>query len=132
MRATARQCLIATLLCGIAPAAMPHGCDPLDRYLVGQYHGECDEQTELPQGRGEAKGADRYLGHFVQGKPEGRGVYQWENGARLDGGFRDGKAHGPGVFVSVSGVRYEGDFTAGRVPALRRADCPTTPGPVVC
>jgi hypothetical protein len=99
---------------------------------VGHYHGECDEQTELPQGKGEAKGADRYVGQFVQGRPGGRGIYTWESGARLDGAFRDGMAHGPGVFTSVSGRRYAGTFALGRLEGLSPPDCPTTPGPVVC
>lgn len=132
MTTTAWRCLLGALLCGVATAAMPHGCDPLDPYLVGHYHGECDDQTELPQGRGEAKGADQYVGQFVAGRPEGSGVYVWANGARLDGAFRDGKAEGAGVFTSPSGVRYAGTFAGGRLDTLRRADCPTTPGPVVC
>jgi hypothetical protein len=132
MKRTAWQCLLGALLCGGATLASPHGCDPLDKYLLGHYHGDCDAATELPQGTGEAKGADRYVGQFVQGRPEGRGVYVWENGARLEGAFREGKAHGRGVFVSVSGKRYEGEFAAGRMSTLPRADCPTTPGPVDC
>ena len=35
--------------------------------------------------------------------PTGKGVYTWENGARLDGSFKEGKAHGPGVYVSAKG-----------------------------
>ena len=132
MTKTAWQCLLGALLCGVATSAMPHGCDPLDKYLLGHYHGDCDPATELPQGKGEAKGADRYVGQFVQGRPDGRGLYVYENGARLEGAFRDGKAHGRGVFVATSGKRYEGEFSGGRLAALSRADCPSTPGPVEC
>jgi hypothetical protein len=112
--------------------AYAHGCDPVDKYLIGHYHGQCDDATELPQGKGEAKGADTYVGEFMQGKPDGKGVYTWENGARLTGSFKDGKAHGAGTFVSAQGVRYQGDFSDGRLMAIRKADCPKTRGPLSC
>jgi hypothetical protein len=68
----------------------------------------------------------------MQGKPEGKGVYTWENGARLTGSFKDGKAHGAGTFISAHGVRYHGEFSNGRFTAINKADCPTTPGPLSC
>jgi hypothetical protein len=89
-----------TLLCGAvliapAPPAMSHDCRVRDAYLGGAYEGECNERTELAQGKGEAKGADTYVGHFAKGRPDGKGIYTWESGARLDGSFKEGKAHGP-------------------------------------
>ena len=126
------SCLLPLMLLAMAPAVMAHGCDPEDKYLIGHYHGECDEGTELPHGKGEAKGADTYVGHFVQGKPDGKGVYTWENGARLDGTFTNGKANGPGVYWSAKGVRYDGRFMNGRYAGMKAGDCPTTPGPLTC
>jgi hypothetical protein len=79
-----------------------------------------------------AKGADTYAGTFVKGRPDGKGVYTWENGARLDGTFKAGKAQGPGVYVSSKGVRYEGEFDKGKLATLKAADCPATQGPVIC
>jgi hypothetical protein len=99
--------------------------------LRGSYEGDCDAH-EVAHGQGEAKGADRYVGTFVNGWPEGKGVYTWENGARLQGMFRRGKAHGAAVYVSARGVRYEGTFNDGRLDALKPEDCPVTPGPVSC
>jgi hypothetical protein len=132
MNRPALQAVVAAALWGLAGPALPHGCDPLDKYLLGHYHGECDASNELPKGKGEAIGADRYVGEFSEGRPDGRGVYTWENGARLEGAFREGKAHGKGVFVGVSGRRYEAEFVNGRNPGLQRTDCPVTPGPVEC
>jgi hypothetical protein len=126
------RCFAAALAFGLSPAAMSHGCEPVDRYLVGHYHGDCDSQTELAQGQGEAKGADHYVGAWFQGKPEGKGVYRWENGARLEGTFKDGKAEGVGLYVSAGGGRYPGPFVAGIARGLKAADCPSTPGPLTC
>ncbi len=109
-----------------------HDCRVRDRYLRGVYEGDCDERSELAHGKGEAKGADRYVGEFVKGRPDGKGTYTWENGARLEGSFKQGKAHGSGVYISAKGTRYEGDFIKGKFAGLLPADCPSTPGPLTC
>jgi hypothetical protein len=101
-------------------------------YLRGDYQGDCDDKTELAQGQGEARGADSYVGYFVKGKPDGKGTYTWENGARLEGTFKDGKAHGAGVYVSAKGISYEGQFANGKLEGLKAPDCPSTPGPLTC
>jgi hypothetical protein len=126
---------IACFLGCLLPAtpAMAHDCRVLgNSYLKGNYEGDCDERTERAQGQGEAKGADSYVGSFAKGKPDGKGAYTWENGARLNGSFKDGKADGIGVFTSASGVRYEGQFANGQLEGLKSPDCPTTPGPLTC
>lgn len=125
------------LVCGavlmvLAPPVMSHDCRVRDAYLRGAYEGDCDERTEMAQGKGEAKGADTYVGAFAKGRPDGKGVYTWESGARLDGSFKAGKAHGPGVYVSAKGVRYEGHFDNGKLAGLTVADCPLTLGPLTC
>jgi hypothetical protein len=129
--------LSLTIFCGavlltLASPAMSHNCRVRDAYLRGAYEGDCDERTEMAQGKGEAKGADTYVGHFVKGRPDGKGIYMWESGGRLDGNFKDGKAHGPGVYVSTKGLRYEGEFVNGKLAGLKTADCPSTPGPLTC
>ena len=117
---------------GIHRQPMAHCQTAGNAYIRGDYQGDCDEETELAQGLGEAKGADSYVGNFVKGRPEGKGVYTWQNGARLDGSFKVGKAHGPGVYISANGVRYEGQFVNGKLEGLKPSDCPSTPGPLTC
>ncbi len=115
-----------------ATPAMAH-CEVMGNvYLRGDYQGDCDALTELAQGPGEATGADRYVGYFVKGKPDGKGTYTWANGARLEGTFKGGKAQGPGVYASSKGVRYEGEFENGKFAGMKAEDCPATPGPVGC
>ena len=123
-------CAVSLALAG---PAFAHDCRVLGNgYLRGHYDGDCEEKNELAHGQGEAKGADSYVGAFVKGRPDGKGVYTWENGARLEGTFKSGKASGPGVYVSSKGVRYEGDFDNGKLATLKGADCPATPGPLNC
>ena len=115
-----------------AAPAMAHDCRVLDGALRGAYEGDCDERTERAHGKGEAKGAATYVGDFVKGKVDGKGIYTWEDGARLDGNFKEGKAQGAGVYVSPKGVRYEGQFANGKLEGLKAADCPSAPGPLTC
>ena len=129
--------LLFALFCGaflmtLPAPAMSHDCRVRDASLRGTYEGDCDERTEMAQGKGEAKGADTYVGDFVKGRPAGKGVYIWGSGARLEGSFKEGKAHGPGSYVSVNGVRYEGQFVNGKLDGLKSADCPSTAGPLTC
>jgi len=129
----ARQLIGGALALAVAAPALAHDCRVLGNgYLRGSYEGDCEEKNEIAHGKGEAKGADSYVGSFVKGRPEGQGVYTWETGARLDGTFKAGKAHGHGVYVSAQGVRYEGDFDNGKLASMKPGDCPATQGPVSC
>ena len=114
-RGVVRACTAAALALAIAPA-LAHECRILgNSYLRGSYEGDCEEKNEIAHGQGEAKGADTYAGGFVKGRPEGKGLYTWENGATLEGTFKAGKADGPGKYVSAKGTRYDGPFQNGRL-----------------
>ena len=132
MKGLSSAVFCGAFLIALARPAMSHDCRVRDAYLRGTYEGDCDDRTEMAQGKGEAKGADAYVGEFVKGRPEGKGVYKWESGASLDGSFNLGKAHGPGVYISAKGARYEGQFVNGKLEGLRAPDCPSTPGPLAC
>ena len=124
-------CLAVTAL--VAVPACAHECRVVGNpYLRGEYHGDCLERNETANGHGEATGADKYVGMFVKGLLDGKGVYTWENGARLEGTFRKGKADGPGVYGSAKGMRYEGPFENGRLVGAKPEDCPATKGPLNC
>lgn len=132
MRLHAVELICFAVLVGSATAAMAHCRVVGNAYLRGDYQGDCDENTELAQGQGEATGADSYVGYFVKGRPEGKGTYTWENGARMEGSFKGGKAHGAGAYISPKGGRYEGEFLDGKFGPLKSEDCPVTPGPITC
>ena len=89
------------LFCGVvlmtlATPAMSHDCRVRDAYLRGVYEGDCDERTEMAQGKGEAKGADTYVGEFVKGRPTGKGVYTWETARAWTVASRKAKPMAPG------------------------------------
>ena len=133
MKRRAFELICIAVLLSAASAAMAHPCRVLGNgYLRGNYEGDCEEKSELAHGQGEATGADTYVGNFVKGRPDGRGTYTWENGARLEGTFTNGKANGPGVYVSSKGARYEGPFENGKLVTSKTDDCPATPGPLNC
>lgn len=133
MKRLVMQLIVCAASLATAGPGFSHDCRILGNgFLMGSYEGDCEDKDELAHGKGVAKGADTYAGTFVKGRPDGKGVYTWENGARLDGTFKAGKAQGPGVYVSSKGVRYEGEFDKGKLATLKAADCPATQGPVIC
>lgn len=131
MRRVASQLICFAVSLIVAAPALCHDCRVLGNgYLRGSYEGDCEEKSELAHGQGQAMGADTYVGSFVKGRPDDKGTYTWENGAKLEGSFKDGKANGAGVYVSARGVRYEGQFAKGKLEGLKAPDCPPTPGPL--
>ena len=136
MKRLALRCMAAIAFLGIAASAMAHDCGtrggPIGQYLRGHYHGGCARDSDWAHGYGVAEGADTYAGLFVNGRPEGKGLYTWASGATLEGIFKDGKAHGAGIYVSAKGVRHEGQYKNGKPEGWALSDCPTTPGPLAC
>ena len=133
LRFVLASAIAATAFAVAAVTAYAHDCRVLGNgYLRGYYEGDCEEKNEIAHGQGEAKGADTYIGTFVKGRPEGKGIYTWENGAKLDGTFKAGKAHGAGTYISSKGTRYEGPFENGKLTSAKPEDCPATQGPLNC
>ena len=132
MKQHAMNAVCFAVAAAVATPVLSHDCRVRDGYLKGSYEGDCEEKSELAHGHGEATGADKYVGTFVKGHPDGKGIYTWENGARLEVTYKAGKADGPGVYVSAKGVRYEGPFENGKLNGAKAEDCPVTQGPLGC
>lgn len=62
--------------------------------LTGTYTGEC--KNGFAQGKGEAKGIDRYVGLFKSGLPNGKGIMYYGDTAYHSGNFQDGIKEGKG------------------------------------
>ena len=55
-------------------------------------------------------GGSKYVGQFVNTKPDGYGTFLWSNGDRYYGNWKDGKAHGKGTKLWSDGREYAGQF----------------------
>jgi hypothetical protein len=55
----------------------------------------------------------RYYGPLVNGKLNGRGRLEWQNGNLYEGEFRDGLMSGKGRFTDPKGEVHEGEFQKG-------------------
>lgn len=56
---------------------------------------------------------DRYIGNFVDGLPEGNGIYIYSSGDRYEGELRQGLPNGDGTFISKDDTRVTGLFENG-------------------
>ena len=56
----------------------------------------------------------RYVGQFVNGLKEGKGIYYYNSGSRYEGDYKNDKREGKGIYYynndPFKGDRYEGDF----------------------
>ena len=56
----------------------------------------------------------RYIGQVVNGLPEGKGIYYFNNGDRYEGDFKNDKREGKGIYYFHNGDRAMGDFYNGK------------------
>ena len=57
---------------------------------------------------------DRYYGNWKNGKTEGRGTKLWNDGREYSGTFKNDKLHGEGSLYYPDGKKYEGEFKNGK------------------
>ncbi len=75
------------------------GCRVLLKEISGSYNGDCKDG--LADGKGTAIGEDSYTGTFINGLPEGKGVYKYKNGNMFSGYWKNGLKNGKGEFKSM-------------------------------
>ena len=80
------------------------------KYKNGLYVGQV--VNGLPEGKGiyYYNNGDKYEGDWRNDKFEGKGIYFWNNGNRYEGSYRNGLKEGKGIFYYNNGNRYEGDW----------------------
>jgi len=75
-------------------------CKVLKPEIAGEYSGDC--KNGLADGKGIAKGQDKYEGKFKKGLPNGQGIYTWASGEVYKGSWKEGKKDGEGKFTFKS------------------------------
>jgi len=55
-------------------------------------------------------GGSKYVGEFLNFKPNGYGTFLWDNGDRYYGNWKNGKTHGKGTKLWNDGREYAGTF----------------------
>ena len=70
-----------------------------------------------PEGKGvfQYNDSSRYEGEFRNGLIEGYGKITWPDGRLMEGEFRDGVLEGSGFCIWADGSRYDGDFKNGKM-----------------
>ena len=57
---------------------------------------------------------DRYYGNWINGKSNGKGTKLWSDGREYAGTFKNDKLHGEGSLYYPDGKKYEGEFLNGK------------------
>jgi len=70
-----------------------------------------------PEGKGlfQYNDSSRYEGEFRNGSMEGYGSLSWPDGRIMEGNFREGLLEGEGFCVWADGSRYDGEFRNGKM-----------------
>jgi len=65
---------------------------------------------EIVKGISVYPGGSKYVGQFVNFKPDGYGTFIWANGDKYYGNWKNGRSHGNGKKLWVDGREYSGTF----------------------
>jgi hypothetical protein len=100
-----KKTILLLLVCIIGKTGLCQNadCKVMTDPLKGTYEGACEGGKA--NGQGKATGIDSYEGWFVNGYPEGKGMYTWKDGHYYVGQFKKGKLNGMGdmYFESAGG-----------------------------
>jgi hypothetical protein len=79
------------------------------------YRGQIRNSTFTGNGTLVYANDDRYQGQFLNGRPQGKGMFlAVQENRRYEGDFRNGFFHGRGVYTFGNGNRYVGQFGGGQ------------------
>ena len=68
------------------------------------------ENGKIIKGISKYPGGSKYVGEFINFKPDGYGTFLWANGDRYYGNWKNGKTNGKGTKLWNDGREYAGTF----------------------
>ena len=84
----------------------------------GERHGKGTYEYKLSKYNKTSLKNAKYVGDWVEGKREGKGVMIWEHynhpGSKYEGEWKNDKRHGKGTFTWSNGDKYEGEWKNGK------------------
>lgn len=99
------------LNCANLQPAVPSGTAPAPALPAGAYQGSRNYEN-----------GDKYVGDFVQGTFNGKGIYTYANGNKYEGAFVNGKFAGEGTFTCSNGKKHQGSLE-GKEPLGLKITC---------
>ncbi len=78
------------------------------------YEGEWENDVKHGKGLEINPNGNRYVGYYMNGMPEGVGVFTWRNGENYEGEWRNGMKHGSGMWRGTKGESYVGEWKYGK------------------
>ncbi|MFN2644085.1 MAG: C13 family peptidase, partial [Burkholderiales bacterium] len=108
--------ILRLLLCSLAAVSLVHAAGGEPEAITpdgGRYFGPLVNGRLEGHGRVEWQNGKLYEGAFAGGLYNGRGTLTGADGRRYTGDFVDGQFQGRGRFEAASGEIYEGDFEKG-------------------
>jgi hypothetical protein len=91
----------------------PEQTDKPIQFAKGTYTGELKDGEPNGKGTLKLKNGDVYIGAFVKGSFNGKGLYTWEDGSTYEGDFENDLFHGTGTMKFSDGGVYVGAFEDG-------------------
>ena len=80
----------------------------------GNFQGMWKDGKRNGHGYFDYNDGDKYVGEWKDGKENGQGTYTWANGRKYVGEYKDGKKNGQGTFTSANGDKYVGEWKDGK------------------
>jgi len=82
------------------------------------YEGDWENDVKHGKGYEILPTGSHYEGDFLNGKPDGYGVFKWKNGEIYEGEWKSGLKHGKGIWRGIKGESYEGDWKNGKAEGV--------------
>ena len=85
-------------------------CKGIYKSESGHEYSGMSKNGKIVKGISKYPGGSKYVGEFIDFKPDGYGTFLWANGDRYYGNWKNGKTNGKGTKLWSDGRQYSGTF----------------------